>query len=204
MAVLAHYLEVQLMSERTEHRPTQDSLFAGTAEDQTESTLPGVIGRTVTVDRPRGDLYGYCRNLSNLPVFMSGLDSVNISADGRHARWTHTEGKPGDGKDKEGTSWQTAIIVDEPNQAIGWRTSAGSRIEHEGRLEFKDAPGGRGTLVSATIAYRQVGGSVGGLLARVFHRDPRIQTQRDLRRFKQLMETGEVATAQPPAAAPRA
>jgi uncharacterized membrane protein len=190
------------MSERTEHRPMQETLFAGVPDDHTESSLPDVIGRTVTVDRPRGDLYAYCRNLSNLSSFMGGVESVGISADGQSARWALRDADK-EAKDEE-SAWETTIVVDEPGQAIGWRTTAGSRIEHAGRLDFKDAPGGRGTLVSATIAYRQAGGSVGGLLARVFHKDPRVQTQRDLRRFKQLMETGEVATAQPPDAAPRA
>jgi uncharacterized membrane protein len=187
------------MSERTELQPPKGNLSAAVPPDHTDSELPDVIGRTVTVDRPRAELYAYCRDLSNFPSFMSGVQSVAVSADGRHARWAFTADK-----NKEESAWDTDILVDEPGQTIGWRTTADSGIEHEGRLEFKDAPGGRGTLVSATIAYRQAGGKVGGLLARVFHKDPRVQTQRDLRRFKQLMETGEIATAQPPYAAPRA
>ncbi len=190
------------MSERTEHGPTKRSSSNVEMRERgelMELPSPEVIGRTVTVDRPRGELYAYCRDLSNFPSFMDGVESVEVSADGDRAHWTLSGVE-----DKEESAWDTAIVTDERDQAIGWRTTAGSRIEHEGRLEFKDAPGGRGTLVSAAIAYRQVGGAVGGLLARVFHKDPRIQAQRDLRRFKQLMETGEVATAQPPDAAPRA
>jgi uncharacterized membrane protein len=192
------------MSDRTEHRPNKRTLSTvdPRVDPREHSELmelpsPEVIGRTVTIDRPRSELYAYCRDLSNFPTFMDGVESVDVSADGGSARWTLSGAE-----DKE-SAWDTAVIVDEPAQAIGWRTTEGSRIEHEGRLEFKDAPGGRGTLVSATVAYRQVGGAIGGLLARVFHKDPRIQTQRDLRRFKQLMETGEIATAQPPDAAPR-
>jgi uncharacterized membrane protein len=189
------------MSERTEHRPTKGNLSTVDPREHgelMELPSPDVIGRTVTIDRPRSELYAYCRDLSNFPSFMDGVASVAVSADGGRARWAISGAE-----DKQESAWDTAIVVDEADQVIGWRTTAGSRIEHEGRLEFKDAPGGRGTLVSATIAYRQVGGAVGGLLARVFHKDPRVQTQRDLRRFKQLMETGEVSTAQSPAAAPR-
>jgi uncharacterized membrane protein len=189
------------MSERTEQRPTKGSLSTVDPREHRELmelTSPEVIGRTVTVDRPRSELYAYCRDLSNFPSFMEGIESVDVSADGGRARWTLSGAE-----NKEESAWDTAVLVDEPNHAIGWRTTDGSRIEHEGRLEFKDAPGGRGTQVSASVAYRQVGGAVGGLLARVFHKDPRVQTQRDLRRFKQLMETGEVSTARPPDAAPR-
>ena len=191
------------MSERTDHRPTRETLFPAVPADHTESSLPDVIARTVTVDRPRQALYAYCRDLSNLSSFMAAVESVGVSADGLHARWALRDAEDKSVKRDEESTWETAIVVDEPDRAIGWRTRAGSGTEHEGRLEFKDAPGGRGTLVSATITYRQAGGAVGGLLARVLHKDPRIQTQRDLRRFKQLMETGEVATAQPPDAAPR-
>ena len=44
------------------------------------------------------------------------------------------------------------------------------------------------------IAYDPPGGVIGELVAKLFQREPRIQTRRDLRRFKQLMETGEIAT----------
>ena len=45
------------------------------------------------------------------------------------------------------------------------------------------------------IAYDPPAGFVGQLLAKLFGREPRIQARRDLHRFKQLMETGEVATS---------
>jgi uncharacterized membrane protein len=58
--------------------------------------------------------------------------------------------------------------------------------------------------VTATLLYDPPVGAVGKLVAKLFQREPNIQTRRELRRFKQLMETGEISTAEPPAAAPRA
>ncbi len=38
-------------------------------------------------------------------------------------------------------------------------------------------------------------GAVGKLVAKLFQREPKSQARRDLRRFKQFMETGEIATS---------
>ena len=54
--------------------------------------------------------------------------------------------------------------------------------------------GERGTIVRAVIAYEAPAGIVGKTIAKMFQREPLIQSRRDLRRFKQLMETGEICT----------
>jgi len=83
-----------------------------------------------------------------------------------------------------------------PVSPISWRTSAPSpRSTRRGRVSFRDAPGGRGTEIEAVIAYDPSGGAVGRVAAKLFQRGPGVQTRRELRRFKQLMETGEIATA---------
>ena len=66
-------------------------------------------------------------------------------------------------------------------------------MPNSGRVEFRDA-GQRGTVVTATITYDPPFGVVGKIIAKMFQREPAIQARRDLRRFKQLMETGEIAT----------
>jgi uncharacterized membrane protein len=158
-----------------------------------------LLGRSVTVDRPRRELYLYWRDLRNLPRFMIGIRRVEID-DPEHARWF-----VGQEEEAEQTAvWQTAILADRPDELIAWRTTDGTKTLHEGSLQFRDALGGRGTVVTATVSYDQGGGKIGELIARIFHRDPKLQARRDLRRFKQLMETGELATATPPYAAPRA
>ena len=60
-------------------------------------------------------------------------------------------------------------------------------------MTFRDAPGGRGTEVEAIIAYKPPAGELGRIIAKLFQHEPEIQGRRELRRFKMLMETGEVA-----------
>jgi len=57
---------------------------------------------------------------------------------------------------------------------------------------FSPAPGGRGTEVRVEIAYSAPAGAIGRLVARLLGEHPQQQVDDDLRRLKQLMETGEV------------
>lgn len=104
----------------------------------------------------------------------------------------------------QSVEWDSIITEDQPNRLIAWASVEGSGIQNSGHVDFRDAPAGRGTEVTATVAYDPPGGALGKLVAKLFQREPKIQARQDLRRFKQLMETGEISTAQPPYAAPRA
>jgi uncharacterized membrane protein len=85
------------------------------------------------------------------------------------------------------------VTQDVPGESITWHSAPGADVTHNGRIEFRETAN-RGTFVRAVIAYDPPGGSVGKLIAKLFQREPRIQARRDLHRFKQLMETGEIAT----------
>jgi len=71
----------------------------------------------------------------------------------------------------------------------------GARVQNAGRVEFRDSTNGRGTIVRVTIAYDPPAGALGKAFAKIFRREPKIQARLELRRFKQLMETGELPTA---------
>ena len=94
-----------------------------------------------------------------------------------------------------GTSveWDARITDEAVDDFFTWTSEPGADVPNSGRVEFRDA-GARGTVVTATIAYDPPAGVVGKLVAKLFQREPAIQARRDLRRFKQLMETGEIAT----------
>ncbi|MFC6490972.1 cyclase, partial [Nitratireductor sp. GCM10026969] len=92
-------------------------------------------------------------------------------------------------------TFETTITDERPDELIAWKSDEGAEVRNSGRIVFRDAPGGRGTEVEATIAYDPPGGAFGWAAAKLFQREPRIQTRRELKRFKQLMETGEVAVA---------
>lgn len=162
-------------------------------EDMHEGRHGSTAIQAVMINRPRSELYAFWRAFENLPRFMANVRSV--SQDGR--RWTIAG--PG-GADVE---LESKIIEDRPGEKIAWRSTEEADIDHEGWVEFRDNAFGRGTEVRVMISYDPPAGMVGKLAAKVMQREPRIQARRELRRFKQLMETGEVSTSQAPAAAPR-
>jgi uncharacterized membrane protein len=86
-----------------------------------------------------------------------------------------------------------------PGELIAWRSDDDASVPHSGRIEFRDSPNGRGTIVTATIAYDPPAGALGKLVAKATRKDPNAQARHDLRRFKQLMETGEISTSERPA-----
>jgi uncharacterized membrane protein len=90
---------------------------------------------------------------------------------------------------------RTEITEERPGELIAWRTLPDSEVEAEGRVSFRDPPGGGGTIVAATVAYRPPAGEIGRWIAKLFGREPKVQGRRELRRFKMLMETGEIATS---------
>jgi uncharacterized membrane protein len=150
----------------------------------------------VTIDRPRDELYSFWRDFQNLPRFMHNVHRVSCQ-DQSHSHWVIAAPA---GKTVE---WDSRIAEDEPGRLIAWESLQGASVRNSGRVEFFDSPDGRGTVVRVTLAYDPPAGTVGKLIAKLFQKEPKVQARQDLRRFKQLMETGEVATAQPPDAAPR-
>ena len=147
-----------------------------------------LIGRTVTINRPRTELYAFWRDFSNLARFMDNIVRVDV-LDDRRSHWVVKA--PG-GRTVE---WDATITEEIEGETIAWASEEGADVPNSGRIDFRDAQGGRGTIVTATILYDPPAGIVGKVIAKLFQREPAIQARRDLRRFKQLMETGEIATA---------
>ena len=165
-------------------------------KDNVEGDYAASSIRAVMINRPRQELYDFWRDFSNLPLFMENVKSVHRLDEGR-SEWT-VDG-PG-GMDVELVS---EITEDIPGERIAWTSSEGSDVDHEGWIAFKDNAFGRGTEVRVFISYDPPAGAIGKVVAKVMQREPRIQARRELRRFKQLMETGEISTSRAPDAAPR-
>jgi uncharacterized membrane protein len=155
-----------------------------------------LVGRTVTINRPRAELYAFWRDFRNLALFMENVESVT-PGDDRRSHWVV---KAPAGKTVE---WDSVLTEEVENELLAWESVEGADIKNAGRIAFKDGPPGRGTEVTATIVYEPPGGDVGKLIAKLFQKEPKIQARRELRRFKQLMETGEISTAKTPEAAPQ-
>ena len=146
-----------------------------------------LIGEAVTINRPAQELYDFWREQTNLARFMDNVIAIE-PVDRDRFRWTV---KAPMGRE---VCWESVITNDVPGKEITWQSAEGAEIDNSGRIEFIDA-GARGTVVRTRIAYDPPAGFVGQLLAKLFQREPRVQARRDLHRFKQLMETGEVATS---------
>lgn len=154
---------------------------------------PNQIGQTITVNVPCKDLYDRWRDFGRFPEFMDIVREV-VKLDEQRSRWT-IEAPLG-----STVELVTRITSDEPGRLIAWESEPESKIRTSGRVEFIDAPPGRGTFVRLTMSYKPPAGIVGKGLAKLFQREPNLQARRDLRRFKQLMETGEVTTNASPSA----
>ncbi|AZB57006.1 SRPBCC family protein [Cereibacter sphaeroides] len=164
-------------------RPNDDA--PDRAARHPEATVP--TGRTVTINRPRSELFAFWRDFSNLPQFMESVEHVTVVGD--VSRWTLAA--PFGRK----ITLETRIVEEVPDRLIAWRSTQGSDVRAEGAVTFRDAPAGRGTEVEAVVAYVPAGGEAGRLIARLFRLAPAMQGRRELRRFKMLMEAGEIATS---------
>ena len=163
------------------------------------------VNHSVTINLPADVVYGFWRDLENLPRFMIHLEMVETT--GARSHWV---ARAPAGKTVE---WDAEIIEDIPGEKISWRSVEGSQIPNAGSVRFTPAPGGRGTEVRVELRYDPPGGALGATVAKIFGEDPRQQVQDDLRRFKQLKETGEITRseasvrdggpAQPPAETPQ-
>jgi uncharacterized membrane protein len=159
-----------------------DSAIASKVEAVGNVTL----GRSATINRPTPELYAYWRDFSNLATFMENVERIDV-IDERRSHWVV---KAPAGKTVE---WDAIVTEDVKGQAIAWRSDEGADVPNSGRVEFEDA-GPRGTVVTAIINYDPPAGAIGKIIAKMFQREPAIQARRDLRRFKQLMEAGEIST----------
>ena len=161
-----------------------DTLVDAPAEGDADT----LVGRTVTINRPRTELFAYWRDFANLARFMDNVERIDV-LDAKRSHWVVKA--PG-GKTVE---WDALITDEREGEYIAWASQEGADVPNSGRVDFTDAQGDRGTIVTATILYDPPAGTIGRIIAKMFQREPAIQARRDLRRFKQLMETGEIATS---------
>jgi len=149
------------------------------------------VDTVLTIRRSLNEVYQFWRRFENFPQFMQHLESVNKIGD-RELRWS--------AKSPAGTTleWDAEIVAEREGEFIGWHTLPGSDIEHGGSVRFSHAPGGRGTEIHVELEYAPPAGQVGRVIAKMLGEEPEQQIRDDLRRFKQLMEAGEIAYSDGP------
>ena len=172
---------VRLTSERSPAAGHDAGSFA------IEESINGqrALTATVTVSRSVEEVYAFWKDPRNYAGFMDQIESVNPTTSGR-SRWKI--------KAPAGLSveWDAEVVADTPNEMIRWRSVSGSSVENRGTVRFRQAPADRGTIVTLEIEYTPKAGPLGKAVARLFSTIPKTQLTNDLRRFKQLMEIGEV------------
>lgn len=141
------------------------------------------VEESVTINKPAAEVFRFWRNFENLPRFMNHLESVAMRENGI----THWVAKGPAGVPVE---WDARIINEVDNKVIGWQSLEGSTISTAGSVNFDETP--RGTQVRVHLQYNPPGGKLGAAVARLFGEEPTVQVREDLRRFKQLLETGRI------------
>jgi uncharacterized membrane protein len=139
------------------------------------------IEHTVNVGKSPHECYAFWRDVSNIPKFSPMLEAVR-----RQDRLSL--GDPGGRSDYR---W-VEVTVDRPARRPA---CLAERLAdpHAGVVRFEPATGGRGTLVRVMIhPPAEARGASARQGARP--RTPASQVREDLRRFKSLIETGEIPT----------
>jgi uncharacterized membrane protein len=180
----------------TGHCHAYDAANFSTADSTAENTARGFTGqkaspssrvhvkKAVTINKSPAELYSFWRNFENLPQFMTHLESVKTTGE-KTSHWVATA--------PLGTTveWDAEITSEQENSRIGWKSIEGSEIPNSGVVEFLPTTN-RGTEVKVTLTYEPPAGYIGSLIAKLFGEEPNQQVTDDLRRFKQLMESGTI------------
>jgi uncharacterized membrane protein len=176
----------------TGHCPVYDSLGMSTAGlEKRQVSVPygkGIrVEESVTVAASPDRVYGFWRNLENLPRFMRHLESVE-QFDGNRSHWT-AKGPAG-----IDAHWDAEIINEIPNELIGWRSVADANVANAGSVHFTPTVGG-GTEIRVVLRYDPPGGAVGDAFLRLFGEDPAAQIADDLGRLAALLNEGTPSAA---------
>ena len=147
------------------------------------------IDHTIIVNKSPQECYDFWRDLRNIARFSRRMKEVSLRDNGQ-SHWIMTLPTGGS------IEWDSQLTVEQPGERLAWRSVTHQPFSHAGSIQFAAAPGARGTFVTVSMHYRLPTGAVGASLARLLGRDPFGDLREDLRRFKQLIETDEIATTE--------
>ncbi|HKO60242.1 MAG TPA: SRPBCC family protein [Pyrinomonadaceae bacterium] len=165
------------------------SLGINTAKDDSEDVARDVhVEKSITVNSTPKELFRFWRNFENLPLFMEDLESVT-KLDETRSHWV------ANGPGGQPVEWDAEIYNERENELIAWRSLPGSDVTNAGSVHFEESPG-HGTFVKVVLNYNPPGGRAASLIAKLFGKEPGQLIEHNLRRFKQLIETGEIPTTE--------
>lgn len=168
------------------------ALGINTAQEGEQRTQTSVhqgihVEKSITINKPVEEVYAFWRNFENLPRFMKHLESVTTLG----AKRSHWVAKAPVGSTVE---WDAEIINEKTNELIAWRSLQGSDVDNVGSVRFEPSGDNLGTDVRVNLRYNPPAGKVGALVAKLFHEEPNQQIESDLKRLKQVLETGAITT----------
>ena len=149
------------------------------------------VERSITIDRPRAELFAIWRDFERLPEFIPELESVARTGNGR----SHWIARAPGGKRVE---WDAEVINEIRGELVAWKTVGDPDIAHAGSVHFKDVVEGRSTEMRLVVDYEPPGGKLGAMLAaftRLFGEAPDAKVREALRGFKEAVETNAGASA---------
>jgi uncharacterized membrane protein len=145
------------------------------------------IETSIAIDKSPQELYSFWRDFTNLPLFMKNLESVT-ELNSTQSHWV--------AKGPAGTrvEWDAEIYNEKENELIAWRSLEDADVVNAGSVRFQAGPPGHGTFVRITMNYNPPAGTIGASLAQLLGAEPEQLIKEDLRRLKQILEAGEIAT----------
>jgi uncharacterized membrane protein len=176
-----------------ENPTTGTSATRHTKTSRSQIAVPGNRGvkvvRSCTVRKPAAELYQFWRSLENLARVIKHPVAITALSD-TESHWKASA--PGD----TFVEWDAVIINDHPNELIAWRSKEGAEVPNAGSVRFEAAPGDEGTEVTVQLEYDPPGGKLAALVAKLTGDEPKQQVGEALRRFKALMEAGEIPSVE--------
>jgi uncharacterized membrane protein len=143
------------------------------------------VERSITINKSTDELYRFFRDPINLNLIMGHFAEVSLESDRVHWRLRTPLGRK--------LQWETQVVEDTP-VSVRWESLPGAELPNEGSIRFEKAPGDWGTVVTLRFRFDPPGGRLGKAAAKLLGMVPTTLVMNALRRFKSLVETGEIPT----------
>jgi uncharacterized membrane protein len=148
------------------------------------------IHRSMTVNRSPEDLYNAWHDVGKAPAYMMGVEKVR-QTDAKTSRWT---ARLPSGKKIQ---WYAEFTREDSGRLLEWRVLGKKfMVAQAGRVYFVPASDGRGTIVTLELDYPPAHNFLRRNMKQAISYLADKEALEDLRRFKELMEAGEIATIQ--------
>lgn len=163
-------------------RATADSegQNAGVSADATE------IERSITIGESADELHRFWREPQHLSRIVGHVAKITDAGEDRQ-HWVVP-------LPLGGIAWNTQVVEECPGEFLRWESLAGAELPNEGAVHFRSAPGDRGTEVTLRVRFDPPGGVLGDAAVTLLDPGLSLLAGTALRRFKSLVETGEIPT----------